>query len=207
MAVRVAGKKQLARVIYESIPDKAALKKQIMESLESSPELRKEIRRVFHMANRRIENIQRAGVLSPALLASNKSSEGRFSKFSISSLSSWQQIKEEYGRCLAFLNSQTSTVRGCRNYKKAIQSQMGLQNEPTFFESLYRDMVNQLVKGQMADYAYWDSDQAMKMIHEYIDDTRNTLEAQSKEAARQLESDIEKSAQSFFDNLRDGKVV
>ena len=43
------------------------IRKDIIESFEGSPELRKEMRRVFQMANRRIQNIEKSGVFSPAV--------------------------------------------------------------------------------------------------------------------------------------------
>jgi hypothetical protein len=43
------------------------LKREILQAVESSPEMRKEIARVFQMANRRIQNIEQSGQLSPAV--------------------------------------------------------------------------------------------------------------------------------------------
>ncbi|MGC8016080.1 hypothetical protein ACP3V9_25195, partial [Salmonella enterica] len=42
---------------------RAKVKKEILQAVESSPEYRKEIARVFHMANRRIQNIEQSGQL------------------------------------------------------------------------------------------------------------------------------------------------
>ena len=43
-----------------------SLRKDILNSTESAKELRKEINRVFHAANRRLQNIENSGVFSPA---------------------------------------------------------------------------------------------------------------------------------------------
>ena len=48
--------------------NKAKLSKDIMNSMKASPAMRKEIRRVFQMANRRIQNIENSGILSPAVI-------------------------------------------------------------------------------------------------------------------------------------------
>ena len=46
--------------------------KDILNSVESAKELRKEINRVFHAANRRLQNIENSGVFSPAANAVNE---------------------------------------------------------------------------------------------------------------------------------------
>lgn len=51
---------------------KAYVKKEIINAIESSSSLRKEIAKVFQQANRRIQNIEKNGVVSPAVVALNK---------------------------------------------------------------------------------------------------------------------------------------
>ena len=51
---------------------KARIKKEIINAVESSPSLRKQISKVFQQANRRIQNIEKNGVVSPAVVALNK---------------------------------------------------------------------------------------------------------------------------------------
>ena len=48
---------------------KAHVKKEIINAIESSSSLRKEIAKVFQQANRRIQNIEKNGVVSPAVVA------------------------------------------------------------------------------------------------------------------------------------------
>ena len=62
---------------------RAKLKKEILQAVESSPEYRKEIARVFQMANRRIQNIEKSGQFSPAVQALNKGDITGFTKFSM----------------------------------------------------------------------------------------------------------------------------
>ena len=49
-----------------------SLRKDILNSTKSAKELRKEINRVFHAANRRLQNIENSGVFSPAANAVNE---------------------------------------------------------------------------------------------------------------------------------------
>ena len=87
------------------------LRQDIIQSVESSKELRKEVRRVFQQANRRIQNIESKGILSPAVTALNKGDIKGFSKFSVSG-KSWDEIKTEYAKAVSFLRQPTSTATG-----------------------------------------------------------------------------------------------
>ena len=48
---------------------KVQIKQEVISALQSSPQLRAEIRRVFQMANRRIENIEKALDIISTLMA------------------------------------------------------------------------------------------------------------------------------------------
>lgn len=74
--------------------------KEIITATESSPALRHEVARVFQMANRRIQNIENAGVFSPAVASLNKGDIKRYSKFSMQG--SWTELKIEYGKAISF---------------------------------------------------------------------------------------------------------
>ena len=62
---------------------KVQIKQEVISALQSSPQLRAEIRRVFQMANRRIQNIENADMVSPAVTALNKGNVKGFTKFSM----------------------------------------------------------------------------------------------------------------------------
>ena len=79
---------------------KVKIKQEVISALQSSPQLRAEIRRVFQMANRRIENIEKAELVSPAVTALNKGDVKGFTKFSMRM--SWEDLKIEYGRAVSF---------------------------------------------------------------------------------------------------------
>jgi hypothetical protein len=81
------------------------IKKEILQAVESSPEYRKEIARVFQMANRRIQNIEASGQLSPAVQALNKGDIQGFTKFSMRG--DWNTLKIEYGKAISFLRGKT----------------------------------------------------------------------------------------------------
>lgn len=100
----------------------------IMQSEKSLPHLRKEIARVLHNANRRIQNVEKSGAISPAVAALNLDANSGFSKFSMSG-KNWNELKLEYAKAVAFLKSPTSTAQGARQYEKHLQEQLQLPKE------------------------------------------------------------------------------
>lgn len=92
--------------------------------------IRKEINKVFQQANRRIQNVKKAGLASPAVKAviAERGEKG-FTYFSIAGLnpenaSDFEKIKYEYGRAMSFLKNPTSSATGARQYIKYQQSQL-----------------------------------------------------------------------------------
>lgn len=95
----------------------------ILQSESSVPNLRKEVQRVFHAANRRIQNIENSGLYSPAVAALHLDENANgFAKFSLSG-KSWNEIKIEYARAVEFMKKPTSTASGVRTWQKEIQRQ------------------------------------------------------------------------------------
>lgn len=89
---------------------------------EGTPELKKQMNKVFQRANRRIQNIQKAGLASPAV-KSVIAERGKkdYTYFSSKGLNptnttDWDLLRYEYGRALAFLNNPTSSATGARQY-------------------------------------------------------------------------------------------
>ena len=70
--------------------------KQILNAIESRGYLRKEIARVFQQANRRIQNVENSGIISPAVVALNKGDIKGFTKFSMKH--DWNDLKIEYAK-------------------------------------------------------------------------------------------------------------
>lgn len=98
------------------------LDKKIMNEVKGNPQLKKEINKVLQKANRRIQNVTKAGLASPAVKAVIAERGKRdYTYFSINgfnpkSETDWEMIKYEYGRAIAFLNNPTSTATGARQY-------------------------------------------------------------------------------------------
>ena len=179
--------------------------REIEKAVESSPVLRKEIARTFQVANRRMQNIEHAGLISPAVVAANKGDITRFTKFSMKG--SWESLKEEYARALMFLSDETSTASGARQYKKALQGQLGLNNEPDLFEQVYTNMannINTIVANEQANFTY---QAIMDVIKNETQNAARSLESRVAQYEQEIQEGIRKSAESFFENLAAGNVL
>lgn len=160
--------------------NKTKLRQDVIKSKESSPEYRAEIRRVFQMANRRIQNIESAGLMSPAVAALNKGDITGYSKFSMSG-KTWEELKLEYGRAVAFLRQPTSTATGVRQYNTHLQKAYALT--PDEFNLMARDLQGKL--SSLSDSAFVD-----RYLMRYKDFT-GEMEQSAADISTQIESEAE----------------
>lgn len=172
----------MAKITYSKVTfsavKKAKLKEDIIKSTKESPEMRKEIRRVFQQANRRIQNVENAGLLSPAVTALNKGGIDRYSKFSVGGLD-WDELKSEYAKAVAFLQQPTSTATGTREYNEHLKQAYNLTDKEF---SLMADKINDKLQ------SISDSDFVEKYLMRYKDFTGD-LESEAEDLSAQIESD------------------
>lgn len=165
------------------------IKKDVITAIEQSPELRKEIAKVFQQANRRIQNVEKSGIVSPAVVALNKGDIKGFTKFSMKH--SWDELKIEYSKAISFLQQPTSTASGTKEYSRHLKKTYNLTDEE------FSIMQNNLV-GKIASV----SDQ--KFLEQYLmqyKDFTGELEQESKDVSDQIESDAIKIADSVQRNI------
>ena len=165
------------------------IKKDVITAIEQSPELRKEIARVFQQANRRIQNVENSGIVSPAVVALNKGDIKGFTKFSMKH--SWDELKIEYSKAISFLQQPTSTASGAKEYARHLKKTYNLTDKE------FSIMQNNLV-GKIASV----SDQ--KFLEQYLmqyKDFTGELEQESKDVSDQIESDAIKIADSVQRNI------
>lgn len=165
------------------------IKKDVITAIESSPELRKEIARVFQQANRRIQNVENSGIVSPAVVALNKGDVKGFAKFSMKH--DWNDLKIEYSKAVSFLQQPTSTASGTREYAAHLKKTYNLTDNE------FAIMQNNLV-GKIASV----SDQ--KFLEQYLmqyKDFTGELEQESKDVSDQIENDAVKIADSIQNDI------
>lgn len=151
--------------------------KQILEAVEKRGYLTKEIRRVFQMANRRIQNIERLGIVSPAVIALNKGDIKGFTKFSMAH--DWEELKIEYAKAVSFLQQPTSTATGTKEYAKHLQTTYGLNDKE------FKLMQDKLI-GKIASIS--DERFLEQYLMQYKDFT-GELETEAKDVSDQIEEE------------------
>lgn len=181
---------------------RAKIKKEILQAVESSPEYRKEIARVFQMANRRIQNIEQSGQLSPAVQALNKGDVKGFTKFSMKG--DWNTLKIEYGKAISFLRQPTSTAQGARQYGQHLQRMYDLT--PDEYNLMARNL-----QGKLNSVS--DSDFVERYLMRYKDftgemeqsagDISTQIESEAQSISRAIDSEIERQANEVADAMED----
>lgn len=181
---------------------RAKIKKEILQAVESSPEYRKEIERVFQMANRRIQNIEQSGQLSPAVQALNKGDIKGFTKFSMKG--DWNTLKIEYGKAISFLRQPTSTAQGARQYGQHLQRMYDLT--PDEYNLMARNL-----QGKLNSVS--DSDFVERYLMRYKDftgemeqsasDISIQIESEAQSISRAIDAEIERQANEVADVMED----
>ena len=181
---------------------RAKIKKEILQAVESSPEYRKEIARVFQMANRRIQNIEQSVQLSPAVQALNKGDIKGFTKFSMKG--DWNTLKIEYGKAISFLRQPTSTAQGARQYGQHLQRMYDLT--PDEYNLMARNL-----QGKLNSVS--DSDFVERYLMRYKDftgemeqsarDISTQIESEAQSISRAIDAEIERQANEVADQMED----
>ena len=181
---------------------RAKIKKEILQAVESSPEYRKEIARVFQMANRRIQNIEQSGQLSPAVQALNKGDVKGFTKFSMKG--DWNTLKIEYGKAISFLRQPTSTAQGARQYGQHLQRMYNLT--PDEYNLMARNL-----QGKLNSVS--DSDFVERYLMRYKDftgemeqsasDISTQIESEAQSISQAIDAEIERQANEVADQMED----
>lgn len=168
---------------------KTRLNKEILQAVESSPELRKEISRIFQQANRRIQNIEKAGLISPAVAALHRDT-GKYTKFSMNQ--DWESLKIEYGKAISFLRQPTSTASGTRQYNEHLRATYDLSKEE--FNLMARNL-----QGKLNSVS--DTEFVEKYLMRYKDFT-GELEQSARDISTQIESEAVSIQRAIDDNIQ-----
>lgn len=171
------------------LTSKVQLDKQILTAVESRGYLRKEIARIFQQANRRIQNVENTGIVSPAVVALNKGNITGFTKFSMRH--SWEDLKIEYSKAVSFLRQPTSTATGTKEYAKHLKKAYDLDDKSF---ALMQDKL----MGKIASVS--DERFLEQYLMQYKDFT-GELEQESKDVSDQIEDDAVKIENALDDAL------
>ena len=170
---------------------KYKIKSEILKEVESSTDARDEIRRIFQVANRRIQNIESKDLVSPALQATGKGNIKGFTKFSMQH--NWEELKTEYSKAISFLRQPTSTATGTREYNKHIQEQYGLKSDE--FDLMAKKLNDKILSLDDSNF-----------IEEYLmryKDFTGELERTVSDVSTQMERDAIQLRNSIDDNIEE----
>ena len=167
------------------------IKKDILTALESDRDMRKEISRVFQQANRRIQNVEKSGNISPAVIALNKGDIKGFTKFSMKH--KWEDLKIEYAKAVSFLQQPTSTATGSKEYAKHLQTTYKLSDDEF---SLMQDKL----MGKIASVS--DERFLEQYLMQYKDFT-GELEREAKDVSDQIENEALRLSNTITQNFND----
>ena len=163
--------------------------KQILDAIESRGYLRREIARVFQQANRRIQNVENSGIVSPAVVALNKGNIKGFTKFSMKH--DWNDLKIEYAKAVSFLQQPTSTASGTREYANHLKRSYDLNDKE------FKLMQDKLI-GKIASVS--DTRFLENYLMQYKDFT-GELEQESRDVSDQIEDDAIKIENALDDAM------
>ncbi len=183
---------------------KEKARKDIINAIEGNSEFRKEIRRVFQVANRRIQNIEQGGYYSPALASLGKSGVKGYSKFSVRGFgntgSDWKTLLKEYTKAINFLNSPTSTATGAKEFELQVKQKFNVPDDIWNdvkadviggTTSMSDEMLQKLPYSQLVEGAY---DSAYRSVSSQI-------EKGALELAKGIQSDINRTAEQMANSV------
>lgn len=184
--------------------NKEKARKDIINAIEGNAEFRKEIRRVFQVANRRIQNIEQGGYYSPALASLGKSGVKGYSKFSVRGFgntgSDWKTLLKEYTKAINFLNSPTSTATGAKEFELQVKQKFNVPDDLWDYvkadviggtTSMSDEMLQKLPYSQLVEGAY---DSAYRSVSSQI-------EKGALELAKGIQSDINRTAEQMANSV------
>ena len=184
--------------------NKEKARKDIINAIEGNSEFRKEIRRVFQIANRRIQNIEQGGYYSPALASLGKSGVKGYSKFSVKGFgntgSDWNTLLKEYTKAINFLNSPTSTATGAKEFELQVKQKFNVPDDLWDYvkadviggtTSMSDEMLQKLPYSQLVEGAY---DSAYRSVSSQI-------EKGAIDLAKGIQSDINRTAEQMANTV------
>ena len=167
----------------------------IRDAALGSPEFKKEINKILQQANRRIQNVQNAGLASPAVKAViAERGKKKYTYFSIANLdltdyTDWEMAKYEYGRALSFLNNPTSTATGARQYISYQARE--LNNIPFMSANKIVDLATNPTIDNYGNVNIFSYGSLLERFKSDVSIVKNSMKENAEELAEELESKLQ----------------
>lgn len=181
---------------------KQEIKPEILQAEKSDPELRKEISRVFQQANRRIQNIESKGLISPAVQAIGKSDIQGFTKFSMRQ--DWDALKTDYAKAISFLRQPTSTATGTRDYNRHLMQTYDLtEKEFGLMAQKLNDKLTSVSDEEFVERYLMRYKDFTGEMEQTAQDVSTQIESEAKSIAKAIDNDMEKQAEKLSSEVAD----
>lgn len=185
-------------------PENSEIKKDISEMTRQ--ELAKELRPLAHKVNARLDRLASAkDVVSPAYKAMTEGDgEGKI-KIRGKNLN---ELRHEYARAQAFINMETSTVTGARQYQRQLVDLLGGEYRQEIIDKIF-ETFHEVQETHPAELQLYDSKQLISEIgdniQEQIDiygDNEEAIEEAKEEALNAAMEEIESNYYERIDELK-----
>lgn len=133
-------------------------------------EMKKEVSTRASAANKRIKNIEGAGLGSSAVTAAMNTG----GKFSVAGKNTMNELYKEYKRVSNFLNRADATVRGARSEVKRITERLGFNPTKKQLKVIFQ-AYHRAVKASPAKVQAYGSDRLIQLYGQYIEDATDEL--------------------------------
>ena len=181
---------------------KQEIKPEILQAEKSDPQLRKEISRVFQQANRRIQNIESKGLISPAVQAIGKSDIQGFTKFSMKQ--DWNALKTDYAKAISFLRQPTSTATGTRDYNRHLMQTYDLtKDEFDLMAKKLNDKLTSVSDEEFVERYLMHYKNFTGELEQTAQDVSTQIESEAKSIAKAIDNGMEKQAEKLSSEFAD----
>ncbi len=175
---------------------------------EEERKLREEARRLVSMANKRLRRLEQQNLInSPAY---KKWVEDGGQKFSVKG-KSMKEVKQEIARMNDFLEKQTSTVKGAKQYFKNVAKEVGIKKFDDF-----TDLQNKLntffeTTAKIKEYLYNTKEigvaigyqKIWEVVSDYIEEVGHELELTEEDVLEMTEKIVESAGYSEMERKLD----
>lgn len=185
---------------------KQEIKPEILQAEKSDPQLRKEISRVFQQANRRIQNIESKGLISPAVQAIVKSDIQGFTKFSMRQ--DWNALKTDYAKAISFLRQPTSTATGTRDYNRHLMQTYDLtKDEFNLMAQKLNDKLTSVSDEEFVERYLMRYKDFTGELEQTAQDVSTQIESEAQSIANAIDKDMEKQAEKLSSDVADNAAT
>lgn len=169
------------------------IKDEIIKATESNRDFRAEIRKVFQRANRRVQNLEKSGALSPALESLNLTDGHSFSVFDMKG--GWADLKTKYARAVEFLRQPTSTATGAAQFEKHLMKEYDLtKDELRMTKDNIRGKLSSMRENDFVERYLMRYKDYTGYFREQTEDVADMIEQGAQTLENEMENEVERAA-------------